>query len=602
MTTKRQQTLKILPGLFASLTQKDAENRWFAGSNVRFEKGLPEKVGGWAAVASNETFLGACRQLFDWTAIDGSVWTAIGTNSHLYVMNEDLIYDITPLDEDAPGSGSGTLGTDPFSVTNGDETVTVTHTAHGRVVGDYVVFDGATAVGGITVDGEYAVATVVDANSYTIEHSVAATSTASGGGSAVDYEYLIPTGNEVVIYVNGWGVGEWSHSGGWGNPAPDSSVTDEPRIWIFDKWGEDLRAAIRDGKLFGWDKSAGETVRAARISNSPDTMKWMLVTDNRQVVAFGAHDGSNDDPLLIRWTDEENDTDWTAGSADAAGDLRIDRGGQVMTALHGRSEIVVFTDVSVYAFRFVSAPFYWGLNSVGQNVGIIGPNAAVAVNGVIYFMGREDFHVYDGVLRVLDSDIHERVFGDLNKDLGAHVYAAVNSDFTEIWFCYPTEGSSENDRIAVYNYVEDTWTLLDFERTAFHDASSQFAKPYGVDNTNNIIYRHEVGSNADDVELTGYLESYLLEIGEGDQYVMIDRLIPDFERLTGTVTVTLNGQRYAQGGVSSSKGPYTVTSSTEKIDTRLRAKQVELRIDFEGENTDWRMGFWRVRGTDRGRR
>lgn len=595
-------TLAIQPGLLTEATRRDAEPRWFSGSNVRFRAGWPEKLGGWVESDVDDIFKGTCRQLFEWTAIDGSVWTAIGTHSHLYVVNENILYDVTPLDEDAPGNGSGTLGTDPFTTTNGSAVVSIAHTSHGRVAGDFVVFDGASAVGGITVDGEYAVTEVTDANTYTVTHSAAATSTATGGGASVTYEYLVPTGNAAVTYLNGYSVGSYGHSGGYGMPTPSSNLTEEPRIWVFDKWGEDLVANIRGAKIYTWDKSGGTATRASRISGSPATCNWVLVSDNRQLLAFGAHDGTASDPLLIRFSDEEDFTDMTPSDTNAAGDLRLDSGGKIVRALHGRSEKVVFTDKSVYAVRFRGSPFFWGKDPVAQNVRLFGPNAAVMVQSVLFCMLQEDFAIYDGVFRILPCDIRNEVFEDINRDLAAHTVAGVNSDFTEVWFAYPTAAASENDRVAIYNYVEKTWSLADFSRTAWHDASPQFGKPYGVNADDGKLFRHEVGSNANDTALEGYLESYAMEIGEGSNYMHADRLEPDFLEATGDVTITLKGYRYAQSGVLTTKGPYDITSSTEKIDTRFRARMASLRIDFTGLNTHFRMGNWKLSAKSHGRR
>lgn len=574
-------TMKLLPGLFTEASQRDADNRWFSSLNVRWRKGFPEKVGGWADAESGETFHGTCRQLFDWIALDDSVWTAIGTHNHLYVYSEGVYSDITPLDD------SGQL-TDPFTTTASSTTVSVAHTAHGRTAGDYVIFDNTTDVGGINLDGEYEVVEVTDTNNYTITAANAATSSVAGGGGTVDYEYLLAAGLEAATQVGGFGAGGFGVDG-FGEPS-DTGITSEPRIWVFDNWGEDLIAGVRGGSIYVWDKSVGVGTRATVIANAPTEISWLLVSENRQLLVFGV-DG---DPLLIGFSDEEDYTDFTASTNDAAGDLRLDQGGRIITALPGRSEKLIWTDTGMHALLPRSSPFFWGLNAVAQGVRIAGPNAAVVVEGIAYFMGQEDFHIYDGVERTLPCDIRSAVFEDINRFALPHVYAVVNSDFTEIWWCYPTADSNENDRIAVYNYAEQTWALLAVERTAMHDSSSQFGLPYGA-NTEGKLFRHEVGSDDDTAELTGHLESYYAELGEGDAFVHIDRVVPDFITLDGTVSLTLKARRFAQDASPTEKGPYTVESTTEKVDTRIRGRQIAVRIEFDGLGTHFRMGNNKLR-------
>lgn len=580
-------TIKLLPGLYTEGSQRDVDNRWFSSLNVRWRKSWPEKIGGWADVEPGETFPGICRQLFDWTALDDTVWSAIGTHSHLYLYSNGAYSDITPLDD------SGQL-TNPFTTTSGSAVISVAHTAHGRLAGDFVVFDNVTDVGGLALDGEYEVTEVTDANTYTITHASTATSSATGGGTC-DYEYLIHTGEEIASQVGGYGAGGYGE-GGYGEPS-DTGITSEPRIWIFDNWGEDLVAGVRGGSIYVWDKSAGVATRATLIANAPTEISWLMVSENRQLLVFGA----NGDPLLIAFSDEENYDDFTASITDAAGDLRLDQGGRIITALPGRSEKVIWTDTGMHAMLPRSAPFYWGLNAVAQGVRIAGPNAAVVVEGVAYFMGQEDFHIYDGVERVLPCDIRNTVFGDINRFALPHVYACLNSDFTEIWWCYPTADSNENDMAAIYNYVEKTWQLAQLCRTAMHDSSSQFGKPYGVDATSGKLFKHETGYDADGAELTGHLESYFAELGEGDQFVLADRAVPDFMELTGNVELTLKSRRFAQA-TAGTKGPYTVEADSEKVDTRIRGRQVALRIDFDGLGTYFRMGNWKLRIKPHGKR
>ena len=340
----------------------------------------------------------------------------------------------------------------------------------------------------------------------------------------------------------------------------------------------------------------------------------MLVSpEARHVVAFGAGTGSaaspgDPDKLLIRWSSSENFLDWIPSSVNTAGDLRLDKGSQILTAIESRGDIIVMTDESLHAMQFIGGVLVFALRHLGQSVSIIGPNAAVDVNGIVFFQGEDDFLVYDGVLRVLECEVRNTVFDDLNSAQGDKVYASVNKLFTEVWFFYPDGGSETNTRYVKFNYKDAVFDFGTIERTAFHDSSAFLIKPYATQDGK--LYLHETGVDESDSDgvlhaMDSFIETWDAELEAGGHHIMhISKMVPDFKTLVGSVDLLLTGREYPQdgSGLTTVKGPFTISPTTDRQDVRMRARQINYRITSDALGDDWRMGTWRANVKPHGRR
>ncbi len=561
------------------------------------------------------SFAGFSRALKDWSSLDAQKWLAIGTDTKLYLVNNDTLFDITPLKENgvliAPFTTDITGLFDPNGTGN-PTFVRVTDTAHGSKVGNTVIFADATAVGGLTLNGEFLVTSVIDGSNYTIQSTTPPTSSATGGGT-VSFEYEINIGEAGSVTVQGYGTGTYG-AGFYGIGDPASGILKDLRIWSLDNFGEDLLASPNGEELYHWDRDTGPTSRAVLVPEAPSSIQRMLISpEARHVIAFGAGTGSaaapgEADKLLIRWASSENFADWTPLSTNTAGDLRLDVGSEIITAIESRGDILVWTDESLHALQFISGSFVFGIRHLGQSVTIIGPNAGVDVNGIVHFMGEDDFLMYDGVLRVMECEVRNQVFDDINLAQGQKVYAGVNKLFTEIWWLYPSALSETNDRYVKYNYYDKVWDFGTITRTAFHDSSAFFSqKPYAT--FDGKIFIHEDGVNDTDednniVPMLSFLESYDMDVDEGTYHALVRKMIPDFKTLVGSIDLSLTAKSYpsSTGVEVVTKGPFNVLSTTSFVNPRIRGRQISFRIESNDIGDDWRMGTWRAQIRRKGRR
>lgn len=591
--------LKINPGIYSDETDLGAIGRWKDCDLIRFKNNLVESVGGWKKQdLTGATITGIPRSNHDWVTLAGVKYVAVGTEKRLYLMDTDyLVTNITPIRD------SGAL-TDPFYTSTagaydpaeaGNKTfVSVRDLSHGTQVGDIVTFAGFSAtVGGIGVIGDFEVMAVTDIDNYIIQGTTEASSTVSGGGGAGTYIYEITVGSGVGGIAQGWGVGPWGYET-WGKARTGSTYTIELRTWSLDNWGEDLVASPRGGMIYVWDQSAGLGTRAELIAEAPVTNLRVIVSpENRQMIALGSHNGASADPLRIAWTDNEDYTEWTAASGNTAGGKRLDSGSEIVTGIPTRVGILIFTDTSVHIMQPTGGENVYSFRQVGSGISLAGPSAVADANGIVYFMGATNFYVYDGSLRVLPCPVWTRVYDNFNLAKAFSAFCSHNKNFNEVWWFYPSSGSAVNDRYVVYNYVENAWCFGVMDRASFHDFSPFVKLPYGFDSSGDF-FTHEDGEDDDEVAMTSFIESGDLEIQDGDSLFHVSKLIPDFDRLTGNISVTMKGRKYPQGP-QTTKGPYNANNSTAQMGVRTRARQLALRITQSGIGQSFRMGAWKAR-------
>ena len=547
---------------------------WSDSDRIRFVNGLPQKLGGWSKHVSGQ-FLGKARGMMGWQDNSNVKRLGIGTSKKLYALEATTFVNITPL------SSSGTL-TNPFATTSGSATVTVTHATHGRAAGDYVEFDGASAVGGITIDGNYPVVTVTT-NDYTITHGSAASSTASGGGT-VSYEYEIPIGLDDAEAGTGWGVGGYGLEA-YGTARTGSYILLPPRTWSVDQWGQFLVGCPRAGSIYEWQLNAG--TRAQVISNAPTNNIGMFVTEEQHMVALGA-DG---DKMLVQWCDQSDNTDWTPSDQNSSGSRNLTGGSQIYTAIRTRGTNLIFTDAAVWSMQHIGGLGVFAFDQVAAGgAGIVGSQAAVEVDGVVFWMGRNDFYLYDGVVRRIPNSKHNRrhVFDNLTDLQRDKCIAGVNSLYSEIWFIYPT--STENGVYVKVNYEDWSWDVGTISRTSMIDRDI-FDNPL-LAGADGYIYAHESGVDDGDSAMNEHIQSTPFDIQEGNRAVEILGMIPDFKDLTGSITLTVMTREYP-AATESSEDATVITSSTEEIDVRASGRQAAIRLESSDTGTNWRWGTLR---------
>ena len=601
--------LQFKPGINTEVTAYSNEGGWLDADKVRFRFGFPEKLGGWTKYVSHTTFLGACRSLHAWRSLDNSEFLGVGTNIKFYIEEGGAYNDITPLRQTTTGTAS-------FAASNGSTTLTVTDNNHGALVGDFVTFSGAVSLGGnITADVlniEYEVVSVVDSNNYTVTSAVAANASDTGnGGGSIVAAYQINIGVDTVVPGTGWGAGFFSR-GTWGSATTDVAGGESLRIWSQDNFGEDLVFCIRDGSVYYWDKTSGINSRAVALStlgtDAPVVARQMIVSDrDRHVIAMGCNPvgSSVQDKLLIRFSSQEDATDWLPTATNSAGDLVVGSGSEIIAAVETRREVVVITDSSVHSLQYIGPPLSFGLTQLSTGTTIMGANSAVAINDAVVWMGRNRFYIYDGQVQVLPCSVRDTVFDDFNVTQNDKVFACVNSEFSEVTWFYPSADASSNDRYVTFNYAEKVWYYGTMARTAWLDRG---LKEYPVAaSTDGYLYNHEDGPDADGTAMSAYIESSPIEISAGEAYSFIRRLIPDVSFLNTAntadkeLTMTIKAEDFPGTGYVRSYAS-TVTSDDTQNHVRIRGRAVGLRIESSNLGVTWRLGSPRIDVRQDGRR
>jgi len=634
--------LQFQPGVNRETTSYSNEGGWFDVDKVRFRAGFPEKIGGWTKLGQ-KSVLGICRALHSWRTISLNNYLGLGTSLKYYIEEGQGYYDITPI------RATTAAGDVTFAATDGSSTLTVTDTNHGAVAGDFVTFSGATSLGGTitaaVLNQEYQIATVINADSYTIVARavdtvaditvdgqytpvpvVANSSDVGDGGASVVGAYQINSGLDTSIFGNGWGAGPWSR-GTWGSGAAIDAQTDTLRLWTHDNFGEDLIINVYNGGIYYWDASAATPLsqRAVALSNlsgasgAPTIAAKVIVSDvDRHVIAFGCNPiGSLDqDPLLIRFSDQENAADWTPTATNTAGELLIGSGSRIVTAIETRQQILVFTDVSLHAMQYLGPPFTFGVNMLSENTTIVSPNSVAAVEDNVFWMGQNEFYVYSGAVQKLPCAVQDYVFSNFNTRQAEKVFAATNTAFSEVWWFYPSANSDNLDRYVVYNYQQNIWYYGDMSRSAWVDRGvTENPIAAGIDG---YLYYHENGfddgSTTPATPINAYIESSQFDIGDGNNYSFVSRIIPDvtFRNSTAaspTVTFTMKARNFPGGNyLQSDDEAVTKTASTpveqftNQVFVRLRGRSMTLRVESSELGMGWRLGSPRIDVRPDGRR
>lgn len=547
--------------------------------------------------------------------------------------NNYVIEVVTPASSGATGGGTITFQyysytrilNGPFD-TDGTTTVTVNHTGHGASTGDFVTFANASTVDGLDLNQEFQITEVIDANTYTITTATAATGTTTGGGgSSVEAQYQIPVGAATQVPTEGWSVGAWG-VGAWGI---GSSAFVQLRLWNNHNFGEDLVYCPRGDTLYYWSVTnntlAGRGVAVNTLlgaDNVPTAVNSLIISDvSRFVLCFGTNELNSVvlDPMLIRWSDQESVLDWTPSATNQAGSLRLSAGSEIVTQLQSRQEILVWTDTALYALQYVGAPIVWGSTILADNISIMGPNAVAVGAGVVYWMGNGKFYKYDGRVQTLRCDLRQFIFQDFNMLQNLQVFAGSLEEFNEIWWWYCTNESEVPDRYVVYNYAEDVWYYGNLTRYAWIDKST---RDYPVAALSDKLAYHEVGvddvTNTDPVAIEAYIESAEFDLEDGDKFGFVYRLLPDitFRGSTAaspTATFTMYPMQNSGSGFGQSIGgseSATVTRSvsvpveqfTGQIYTRVRGRQMVLRVGSTDLGVTWQLGAPRMDIRPDGRR
>ncbi len=594
--------LKFQPGIDKQDTAYSAgDQRKYVDSNlVRFHYGKPERWNGWSYLPDpNKTIVGVVRDTHSWIGLDGTRYLALGTDRKLYLYSGSALYDITPIRETA-------ALTNPFT-TNGTTTVTVTDADHGAIKGDFVTFDSFSTIDGLDMNNEFEITTYVDANTYKVTHTDTASGSTSGGGGTGNANYQINTGEATSTYGYGWGTNTWS-TGAWNEPSTSSNVTIFARNWSLDNFGEDLVFAVRNGGVYYWDSSTGTSTRGVALSdltnaNLPPTIVGsVLVSDiDRHVVCLGADpiEGSSRsgvlDPMLIAFSDQEDVTQWEPLSTNTAGSIRLSAGSAIIGGVRARQETLIWTDIALYSMTFIGQPFTFGVNLVNEGVGLVGPNAAINTPKGVFWMDKKGFYTYAGQVQNVPCSVQEYVFSDINDTQSFQIFAFLNKAFDEVGWFYCSAGQTEVNRYVVYNYAENVWSIGQLNRCAWLD-EGVFDKPIAAYTSSNTsyLYNHETGYDADGIAMENvFIESNDFDIDPaGEVFSSVSRIIPDVNFIgdgsTGTdgqkLDFVIKKRDFPEEDLT------TVTtascfSNTSKLDTRLRARQVVLRVQSNDDNT-----------------
>ena len=599
ITTK----FKFAPTILRDDTQYEAEGGWYDGNRVRFRNSNPENIRGWNKRVTT-ALTGTPRDIEVWSGLDQKNYIAWGTNNALQIYQGGNISDITPIT-------SSTVLSNQISTSAGSSSITVSLTGHTRASGDRIAFTSMTATigGNVFLDSTYTITTASDTNHFTFTYTTVAAATSADAGD-VTANFLLKSGSKYNTNGFGWGAGSYG-TGTYGTPASTTNIVLSMRNWSMDTFGEDLLANPRGGSIYLWDATSGTNVRAQLISAAPVSVNNVIVSEkSRHVIALGCNDISgNFDPMLIRWSDQEDYDTWTPTVTNAAGDFRIQRGTKINQGIYSRGGILVLTDSALYGMAYVGQPYIFTIDILGDRCGSLSPHAAKDFSGSLFWMGDGNFFVYNGSVQILPSSVRKYVFSDLNYEQKEKVFCGINTEFSEITWLYPSADSQECNRYVSFNPVENYWvygdaywTTWDFGEGIFDNIITtgvSAGTAYLYNNEPEDTYHAVIGDN----QLIGY-KSYIqsgdFDLGDGDELLFADKFIPDFQLADPggnnndpEVNILMGAKQYPTA-TTVTKGPFVVSASTRFQNIRLRGRQANLRISTSAVGTSWRLGTFRL--------
>jgi hypothetical protein len=617
------QKLQFRPGVNREGTTLSNEGGWYDCDKIRFRSGYPEKIGGWAALSYN-TFLGVCRSLWNWVTLRQYNLLGLGTNLKFYVEDGGDYYDITPIRE----TNSNSTSPGSITLTASGTTLTVSDSnADSLQVNDFVTISGANTIGGVNVNGEYQIATVTSGTTYTV--TLATSTSGSVSNAAITLAYQINTGFDIYTIGTGWGAGPWSR-GTWGS-GYTTGFGLQLRLWSQANFGERLLFSPRGSALYVWDPGSGATpaygTRGTAVTGTdcPSKINQIMVSDTSRItIAFGcndygAYDTTPQDPLLIRWSEQESYTGWTPAATNQAGSYRLSHGSEIVGALQTRQEIIVWTDASIYSMQYLGPPLVYGFTLLADNISIVSPNAMATAAGVVYWMGVDKFYIYSGRVETLPCSVRQFIFNDINRDQEAQFNAGTNEGYSEVWWNYCSKNSTVIDRYVIFNYLDRVWYYGTLDRTAWLDSPlRQF--PMAATPGNIIVY-HEAavddGSTNPPSPINAYIQSSDFDIGDGHNYGYVWRMIPDIT-FDGSDTIGATSDKpFVQFTVRPKQNPganygtalsptvtsaqsyagqttYLVQQFTEIVYSRVRGRQMAFKIESNSIGTQWQLGVPRI--------
>lgn len=630
-------TFNFRPGINKEETDYSNENGWVDANLIRFRKGRPEKIGGWERQSDDNTYLGTGRALHSWVSLGAAKYLGIGTTFKYYIESGEAYNDITPI------RSTTSAGDVTFSASNGSSTITVTDTAHGAETNDFVTFSGASSLGGnvtaAVLNQEYQILLVTGTNTYTITAkdtsgaTVTANSSDSGnGGSSVVGAYQINVGLDVYVPSTGWGAGTWG-AGTWGSSSAITAAG-QLRIWTHDNFGENLIINPRGGGIFRWVENNGLTTRALELqgisgASKVPTVGLQVITSevDRHLIVLGADpiDSSSGnrtgviDPMLVAFSDTENELDFNPTATNTAGSVRLSAGSLIVGGIKARQEVLIWTDTSLYSMTFIGPPLTFALNLLNEGAGLVSPKGAVNSPVGVFFMAKNGFYFYNGSVKKMPCTVQDYVFSDLNLTQAFKCFASLSAEHSEIWFWYVSieDDTDEISRYVIYNYEEQSWSIGSLVRYSWLDAGINDKPVAGAKVSDaGVIYIHEQGFNDDDSAMSNvFIESADIDLGDGENFMFVKKMIPDikFSKTSGVsntpaMNIVVKRRNYNAESLSTDS-TNQVTESTSFHNLRTRTRQVVLRFESDDDNDEadrkdykWRIGNTRLDVQPSGRR